>query len=575
MLPRFVPVEGRGHVFVPLEDLIASNLHDLFPGMEILDHGYFRVTRDADFEVSDEADDLLQRRRGRAAPPPLRRGGPRRGRVRHDPELRSQLTEALGVEERQVYDVAASSTSTTSGRSSSCRASPELRDTPWSPVTQPRLQAERASVGHLRGDPPRRHPRPSPVRLVLDLGRAVRRAGVEDPDVLAIKMTVYRTSDDTPLIPALIRGDRARQAGRLPRGAQGALRRAGEHRVGARAGGGGGARRLRPPVAEDARQVDPRRPPRGRRRAPLRARRDRQLPPEDGAPVHRLRPVHRRRASSAPTSPTCSTSSPASRARAATARCCVAPTFLRDAILDEIERTIAAHERGEHAADPHEDELARRPARASARCTARRRPGCRSTSTSAGSAACGPGSPGVSDNIRVVSSSGASSSTRASTRSSRGDDVKVYTGSADLMPRNLDTRVELIVPVEDRAVRDDLPRRGRALPRRRRGRMGPRSGAAPGAAHAGPGAPRRAARAHDRARGARGRGLVTADDRRGRRRSRAHARRASSAEAIAGSRPRAGARQPAPGEAARRGRRRPAGQGVVARRGRQRGAACT
>src|ERR1700750_3397470 len=60
MLPRFLPVAARTTTFVALEDLIASNLDTLFPGMEIVDHGLFRVTRDADFEVSDEADDLLQ-----------------------------------------------------------------------------------------------------------------------------------------------------------------------------------------------------------------------------------------------------------------------------------------------------------------------------------------------------------------------------------------------------------------------------------------------------------------------------------------------------------------------------------
>src|SRR3954471_4442097 len=59
MLPRFVPV-GDGKTFVPLEDVIAENLHALFPGMEILDRHVFRVTRDADFSVSDDADDLLQ-----------------------------------------------------------------------------------------------------------------------------------------------------------------------------------------------------------------------------------------------------------------------------------------------------------------------------------------------------------------------------------------------------------------------------------------------------------------------------------------------------------------------------------
>ena len=53
-------VEGETTTFVALEELIAANLDALFPGMEIVDHGLFRVTRDADFEISDEADDLLE-----------------------------------------------------------------------------------------------------------------------------------------------------------------------------------------------------------------------------------------------------------------------------------------------------------------------------------------------------------------------------------------------------------------------------------------------------------------------------------------------------------------------------------
>ena len=95
MLPRFVPV-GRGRpTFVPLEELIAANLDALFPGMEIVDHGFFRVTRDADFEISDEADDLL-----RAVEAELRRR--RFGEVvrlevdsEMSPALRDELIEAL------------------------------------------------------------------------------------------------------------------------------------------------------------------------------------------------------------------------------------------------------------------------------------------------------------------------------------------------------------------------------------------------------------------------------------------------------------------------------------------------
>ena len=58
VLPRFVPIGDD--VFVPLETIIARHLDQLFPGMEILRHDFFRVTRDADFTVSDEADDLLR-----------------------------------------------------------------------------------------------------------------------------------------------------------------------------------------------------------------------------------------------------------------------------------------------------------------------------------------------------------------------------------------------------------------------------------------------------------------------------------------------------------------------------------
>ncbi|MGN6524322.1 MAG: RNA degradosome polyphosphate kinase, partial [Actinomycetes bacterium] len=58
VLPRFVEIAKD--VFIPLEDIIARHLGALFPGMEIVSYDLFRVTRDADFEISDEADDLLQ-----------------------------------------------------------------------------------------------------------------------------------------------------------------------------------------------------------------------------------------------------------------------------------------------------------------------------------------------------------------------------------------------------------------------------------------------------------------------------------------------------------------------------------
>ena len=90
---------------MPLEEVIAANLDALFPGTEVVDHGYFRVTRDADFTVSDEADDLLQ-----AVQDEIRRR--RFGEVVRleiaagmNPKLREQLIDALRLEDREVYDV--------------------------------------------------------------------------------------------------------------------------------------------------------------------------------------------------------------------------------------------------------------------------------------------------------------------------------------------------------------------------------------------------------------------------------------------------------------------------------------
>src|SRR5205807_7989662 len=105
MLPRFVPVAEGVNTFVPLEDVIAHHLDALFPGIEIVDYDVFRVTRDADFTVSDEADDLLT-----AVEDELRRR--RFGEVVRlevgadmDDDLREKLVHWLEVEERQVYDV--------------------------------------------------------------------------------------------------------------------------------------------------------------------------------------------------------------------------------------------------------------------------------------------------------------------------------------------------------------------------------------------------------------------------------------------------------------------------------------
>src|SRR5262245_36046031 len=103
LLRRFLAI-GDELTFVPLEDVIAANLDELFPGMEIVHHALFRVTRDTDYDVSDEAADMMQ-----AVEEEVRRR--RFGEVvrlevssRMDTRLREQLVSALKLEERQVYD---------------------------------------------------------------------------------------------------------------------------------------------------------------------------------------------------------------------------------------------------------------------------------------------------------------------------------------------------------------------------------------------------------------------------------------------------------------------------------------
>ncbi|HUR84096.1 MAG TPA: RNA degradosome polyphosphate kinase, partial [Solirubrobacteraceae bacterium] len=149
MLPRFVELEGHPLTFVALEDVIAANLEALFPGMEIVDHGFFRVTRDADFEISDEAADLLE-----AVEQELRRR--RFGEVVRlelttgmDAELRERIIEALEVAEGQIYEVEGLLDASDLMQIVSLPGFGELRDASWTPVTQPRLQGEDGGVNIL------------------------------------------------------------------------------------------------------------------------------------------------------------------------------------------------------------------------------------------------------------------------------------------------------------------------------------------------------------------------------------------------------------------------------------------
>jgi polyphosphate kinase len=136
-------------------------------------------------------------------------------------------------------------------------------------------------------------------------------------------------------------------------------------------------------------------------------------------------------------------------------RVLVAPQHMREGIVAEIERTIAAHQRG-------------RPARIRMKMNSLVDRDCIQALYRASQAGVSvevnvrgicclkPGVPGVSDNIRVVSIVGRFLEHSRIYAFERDGEITVYIGSADLMPRNLDTRVELLAPVRDEALRGDL-----------------------------------------------------------------------------------------------------------------------
>ncbi len=214
LLGRFIEIGESDHTLVPLEDVIAANLSALFPGMEITDYAFFRVTRDTDYDVSDEADDLLQ-----AVEEELRRrrfGEVVRIEVERtmSPRLRDQLQTALKIDERQLYEVDSLLDMSDLWDVHGIPGFGDLRDPPFSGATKPRLRGEDEEEADLfavmrEGDVLVHHPYDS---FTTSVERFVKQA-VSDPDVLAIKQTVYRTSADSPLVPSLIdAAERGKQA---------------------------------------------------------------------------------------------------------------------------------------------------------------------------------------------------------------------------------------------------------------------------------------------------------------------------------------------------------------------------
>jgi polyphosphate kinase len=423
--------------------------------MEIADYDYFRVTRDADLAISGEADDLLA-----AVEEELRRR--RLGEVvrvevgaRIAPRLLSELTTALDVSPRDVYPVEGMLDLTGLLELTKLPGYADLREEPYTPVVPPRIRGGEDGrpdvMGAMReGDLLVHHPYDSFASSVESF---VEQA-VGDPQVLAIKQTVYRTSDDSTLVPALIRAaERGKQAVCLVELQARFDERTNIHWAKALEQAGVHVVYGHPALKTHAKCVlVVRREGDGVRNyvhigtgnyhsATARLYTDFGLFTTDeaiGSDVAELfnyltgfgRPSGYRKV-------------------------LVAPSYLRNAILGDIADAVAAH-------SPDS------PSRITIKINAlvdracidalylASQAGVRVDLNVRGICCLRPGVAGLSDNIRAVSVVGRFLEHSRVYAFEYGGERKVYISSADLMPRNLNNRVELAVPIEDPALRDEV-----------------------------------------------------------------------------------------------------------------------
>ena len=371
----------------------------------------------------------------------------------------------------------------------------DLRDKPWTPVTQARLLPDEGEEPDVmaamrKGDILLHHPYDS---FSSSVERFVEQA-VADPDVLAIKQTVYRTSDDSPLVPALIRA--------AEHGKQAVCVVELKARFDERATSTGRARWSRractwctacPALKTHAKCL-------------LMVRRE-----GDGVRHY----VHVGTGNYHPTTArlytdfglfTCNPEIGADVAdmfnfltgfaRPSDYReVLVAPAHLRDGILEEID---------EHDRRAPEGRTARIRMKMNSlvdrECIAAlyraSQAGVPVELNIRGICCLRPGVPGVSENIRVSSVVGRFLEHSRIYAFERDGEQTIYIGSADLMPRNLDTRVELLAPVREPSLRGRAGRHAGALPRRRHQQLGAGRGRQVDAPHPRPGTAKRAAGAH-------------------------------------------------------------------------------
>jgi len=209
LLPRFVRIQGSATStsprYIPLEEVIGQFLHHLFPGMEVLQHHTFRVTRNEDLEVDeDESENLLESLEKEL----LRRrfGPPVRLEVADDinPTVLELLSRELDIEDADVYKLPAPLDLTGLFEVSAIKRA-ELHYPPHPVVTNRYLthaEDEKADIFKvLREREVLVH---HPYERFSTSTQAFLEQAASDPHVLAIKQTLYRTSGDSPIVDALI-----------------------------------------------------------------------------------------------------------------------------------------------------------------------------------------------------------------------------------------------------------------------------------------------------------------------------------------------------------------------------------
>jgi len=449
-VPRFIDAGGRG-AKVAVEDAILHYLSEVVGGRDVSASAVFRITRDANFSIADDPDDLLEALEKQLL---RRRFGPIvRLETSGDatPEIVSMLQEELGLRGSQLYARNAPLGLDGLAELTKTRA-PKLKNSSWKPVTRRGL-AERDPAQMLarikRRDILVHHPYDA-----FDSSVQAFVSAVTDPKVVALKATVYRTGDPSPTLASLVRAAKedkqavalvevkARFDERFNIGSARALERAGVDVV-----YGVPDLKVHAKLALLIRQE------RGGARRYVHI----------GTGNYHASNASNYEDLSLFTADEEISADVAEVFNAVTGlrqplsfhKLLVGPWFLREGLMYEIERVVAAARGGEPAririkvnalADPEITEALYSASSA----------GVTIELITRGICTLRPGVPGLSDRITVRSVLGRFLEHSRIFSFQTGERTTTWIGSADLMPRNLDSRIEVLVPVEDARLRAEI-----------------------------------------------------------------------------------------------------------------------